>query len=167
MAVLETQTEMGFKLITVKRCLVLVGIVLLVGAIRHEQQPPTSISKSHFTSPVLTYARMDLPQLATNGGFLDNINLSLDPPAIIHDPDSPLARLNFQSDLPSGSFDPLPPRLGDATKPRLTVADRKLNYELFGSGGFALRLNLKPAYSNPNAPVPTSLDPGFGISLKF
>jgi hypothetical protein len=47
------------------------------------------------------------------------------------------------------------------------MADQKLNYELFGSEGFALKLNLAPAYPYPEAPIPTRLDPGFGISIKF
>jgi hypothetical protein len=47
------------------------------------------------------------------------------------------------------------------------VVDRKLNYELFGSEGFALKLNLEPAYPNPEALIPTRLDPGFGVSIKF
>jgi hypothetical protein len=108
-----------------------------------------------------------VPHPATNSGFLDDITLSFDPPVIIHDPDLDRASLNLQRDLPSGSFDRLQPRSGDATKHALTVADRQLNYELFGSEGFAFKLNLKPAYPNPAAAIPTGLDPGFGISLKF
>ena len=162
---------MGFKLINLKQCLVLVvvlvGIILLVGTIRHEQKPPTATGKSHFTTPILTYARMALPQPATNSGFLDNINLSFDPQVKIHDPDPYLARLNFQSDLPSGSFDKLQPGLGNATKSRLTVADRRLNYELFNSGSFVFKVNLKPGYSYPEALIPTRLDPGLDISIKF
>ena len=161
---------MGFKLINLKRCLALaglVGIILLIGAILHVKQPPAATSQSHFTVPELTCAKMDLPHPATNSGFLDNINLSLDPPVIIHDPDPNHASLNFQGDIPLGSFDQLQPRPGDTTKPALTVADKKLNYELFGSEGFAFKLNLKPAYPNSEALIPTRLDPGFGVSLKF
>jgi hypothetical protein len=110
---------------------------------------------------------MDVPHPATNSGFLDNITLSLEPPVIIHDPDLDRASLNLQRDLPSGNFGRLQPRSGDATKHALTVADRQLNYELFGSEGFAFKLSLKPAYPNPAAAIPTGLDPGFGISLKF
>ena len=161
---------MGFKLINLKRCLALVGlfgIILLMGAILHVKQPPAATSQSHFTLPELTYAKMETPHPATNSGFLDDINISLDPPVIFHDPDPYHASLNFQRDLPSGSFDKLPPRPGDTTRPTFTVADRKLNYELFGSEGFAFKLSLKPAYPNPAAAIPTGLDPGFGISLKF
>ena len=161
---------MGLKLINLKRCLALaglVGIILLIGAILHVKQPPAATSQSHFTTPELTYARMDPPHPATNSGFLDNITLSLDPPVIIHDPELDHASLNFQGDIPLGNFDQLQPRPGDTTKPALTVADKKLNYELFGSEGFALKLNLTPAYPNPEALIPTRLDPGFGISLKF
>jgi hypothetical protein len=161
---------MEFKLINLKQCLVFVGfvgIILLMGAILYLKQPPAPTSQSHLIAPELTYARMDLPHPATNSGFLDNITLSLDPPVIIHDPELDHASLNFQRDLPSGSFDQLQPRPGDSTKNALTVADRQLNYELYGSEGFAFKLNLKPAYPNPAAALPTRLDPGFGISLKF
>jgi hypothetical protein len=161
---------MEFKLINLKRCLAiagLVGIILLMGAILHVKQPPAATSQSHLIIPELTYARMDPPHPATNSGFLDNINLSLEPPVIIHDPDLDRASLNLQRDLPSGSFGKLQPGPGDATKHALTVADRQLNYELFGSEDFAFKLSLKPAYPNPAAAIPTGLDPGFGINLKF
>ena len=59
------------------------------------------------------------------------------------------------------------PRLGNATKSRLTVADRRLNYELFNSGSFAFKVNLKPGYPYPEALIPTRLDPGLDISIKF
>lgn len=170
MAALGTQTEMGFKLIHMKRCLALVGlvgIILLMGAILHVKKPPAATSQSHFIAPELTYARMGLPHPATNSGFLDDINISLNPPVPIHDPDPYRASLNLQRDLPSGSFARLQPRPGDATKPALTVADRKLNYELLGSEVFAFKLNLKPAYPYPEATIPTGLDPGFGVSIKF
>ena len=161
---------MGFKLINLKHCLVfvgLVGIILPMGAILHVKPPPAPTSQSPLTTPELTYARMDLPHPATNSGFLDDINISLDPPVIFHDPAPYHASLNFQRDLPSGSVDKLQPRPGVITKPALTVADRKLNYELIGSGGFTLKLNLTPAYPKPEALIPTRLDPGFGVSIKF
>ena len=161
---------MGFKLINLKRCLALVGlvgIILLMGAILHVKQPPAATSQSHLTTPELTYARMDPPHPATNSGFLDDIKISFDPPVTIHDPDLDHASLNLQRDLPSGSYDQLQSRSGNTTKHALTVADRQLNYELLDSEGFALKLNLKPAYPNPAAAIPTGLDPGFGISLKF
>jgi hypothetical protein len=166
------QTEMGSKLINLKRCLTLVGlvgIILLIGAILHVKQPPAATSQNHFTVPELTYAKLNVPHPATNSGFLDGIRISFDPPpVIIRDPDLNRASLNVQSDLPSGSYDQLQPRSGNnTTKHAVTVADRQLNYELYSSEGFAFKLNLKPAYPNPAAALPTGLDPGFGISLKF
>jgi len=158
---------MRFKLINLKRCLILVGILFLAEAIWYMKPPPPAIGKSHFTTPVLTYAKTDLPCPATNSGFLDDINLSLDAPATIHDSGPNHAGFNFQKDLPSGSFNQLPPKSGDATKTALTVENRELNYELFGSEGFAFKLNLKPGYPNPEAPIPTRLDPGLGVSFKF
>jgi hypothetical protein len=161
---------MEFKLIHMKRCLALVGfvgIILLMGAFLQLKKAPAATSHSHFTAPELTYTRMDLPQPARKGGFLDDINISFDPPAKIQDSDPYHASLDLQRDLPSGSFARLPPRPGDATNPALTVVDRKLNYELFDSEGFALKVNLEPAYPYPEALIPTRLDPGFGVSIKF
>ena len=158
---------MGSKFTKLNRCLALVGILFLVGTIRHVKQPPTATSESHFTTPLLTYAQTNLSHPATNSDFLDDIKLSPDASVTIHDSDPHHAGFNFQKDLPSGSFDQLPRRSGNATKPAFTVVNRELDYELFGSEGFAFKLNLKPAYPNPAAALPTRLDPGFGISLKF
>ena len=120
-------------------------------------------------APVYVDGRLgSIPHPATNNsGFLDNINLSLNLPVEIPATHLNYTSLNFQRDLPSGRFEELQPRLGEAPKPALTVADRKLNYELLGSQGFALKLNLTPVYLNPEAIIPKSLAPGLGISIKF
>jgi hypothetical protein len=47
------------------------------------------------------------------------------------------------------------------------VVDSKINYELLGSKDFSLKLNLTPAYAKPEALIPTRLDPGVGVTLKF
>jgi len=93
--------------------------------------------------------------------------LSPDAPVTIHDSDPHHAGFNFQKDLPSGSFNQLPRRSGDASKPAFTVVNRELNYELFGSEGFAFKLNLKPWYPNPDAPLPNAPGPRLRISIKF
>jgi hypothetical protein len=108
-----------------------------------------------------------IPHPATNSGFLDNINLSLNPPVEISATDLNDTSLNFQRDLPSGSFEELQPRPGEAPNPVFTLADRKLNYELLGSKGFALKLNLTPVYLNREAIIPKSLTSGLDISIKF
>ena len=160
---------MGFQFINWKRCLALVGIIILAGAIWHVKQSPAATSESSFTLPVpvLTYAKTDPPQPATNSGFLDDIKLSYDLPVTIHDSESNHTSFNFQKDLPSGSFNQLPFRPGVATKTALTVENRELNYKRFGSEGFAFKLNLKPGYTDPRVLIPTRLDPGFGVSFKF
>jgi len=158
---------MGFQRINLKQCLVLGGVVLLMTAIGKEKLPLASTSRNGFTSPQLTYARMNLPPPATNSAFLDHINLSLDPPAEVSTADLNDAGLNFPSDLPVGRLAEWQSRPGNATKHALSVADRKLNYELFGSEDFAFKLNLTPTYPRPEAMMPTGLGPGFGISLKF
>ena len=108
-----------------------------------------------------------IPHPATNSAFLGNINLPLNPPVEIPATDLNDTSYNFQRNLPSGSFNELQPRPGDEPKPVLTVADRKLNYELLSSKGIALKLNLAPVYLYPGAIIPTSLAPGLGISIKF
>src|SRR6202142_700661 len=149
-----------------KQCLALVGIILLMGAILSEQKLLAATSISHLTAPELTYARTEMPHPATNSGFLDNIQLSYEPGVEIHDPDPRSASHSLQTDFPTGSFDQFQPRSGHTPKPGLTMADRKLNYQLLGSGGFAFKLNLTPAYRYPEESTPTGLDPGFGISIK-
>jgi hypothetical protein len=158
---------MGSKFTKLNRCLALVGIIFLVGTIRHVKQPTTATSESQFTTPLLTYAQTNLSHPTTNSGFLDDIKLSPDAPVTIHDPDPHHAGFNFQKDLPSGSFDQLPRRSGDATKPAFTVVNWELDYELFNSEGFAFKLNLKPGYPDPRVLIPTRLDPGLGVSIKF
>ena len=150
-----------------KQGLALVGMTVLMGAVLPEQKHPEATGTSHFTAPELTYARMDNPPPPTNSGFLDQVNLSYDPGVAIHDPDPQSASRSLQPDLTAGSYDQLPPKPGPVPKPGFTVADRKLNYQLLGSGGFAFKLNLTPAYPHPQASIPTGLDPGFGISIKF
>lgn len=109
-----------------------------------------------------------IPHPATNhNGFLDNINLSLNPPVEIPATNSNATSLNFQRDHPSRSIDELKPKPAEASKPLFTVADRKLNYELLGSKDFALKLNMTPVYLNPEAIIPERLVPGLGISIKF
>ena len=160
---------MGFKLINLKRYVALVGIIILAGAIRHVKQPPAATSESSFTlpAPVLTYAKTDPPHPATNSGFLDDIKLSYDLPVTIHNSESNHTSFNFQKDLPSGSFAQLPRRSGNATKSAFTVVNRELDYELFGSEGFAFKLNLKPGNPDPRVLIPTRLDPGLGVTIKF
>jgi len=157
---------MAYKGSTLKRCLALTGVIFLTGTILHEKKPAAA-SDSRLTVPELTYAWVDIPQPATNRGFLDNVNLSLESPVKMRDPDPDHAGSIFRRDLPSGNFDRLQTKLGDATKPAFTMTNRELSYKLFGSGGFAFKLNLKPAYSNPEVLAPMRVDSGFGISIKF
>ena len=109
-----------------------------------------------------------IPHPATNNsGFLDNINLSLNPSVGFPATHLNDTSLNFQRDLPSRSIDELQPKSGESPKSALTVEDRKLNYELLGSKSFALKLNLTPVYPNREAIIPERVVPGLGISLKF
>jgi hypothetical protein len=151
-----------------KRYLVLAGMILLAGVIfLYEEKLPVETSASRIATPALTFEKIDMPQVATNSHFLDDINLTYDPMVIIRDPTPQPASLVYAKDLPSARLGRISAAPGDTAEPTLTVADRKLNYELIGSEGFSLKLNLAPAYPNPEALIPTRLDPGVGLSIKF
>jgi hypothetical protein len=152
-----------------KRYLVLAGMILLAAVIYvSEEKPRVETGESHVpTPPELTLAKMEVPQVATNSHFLDNINISYDTAVKIQDPDPQPASLANGNDLPYASPGKIRPKPEDTTPPPLTVAGRKLNYELLGSDSFSLKFNLTPAYPNPEALVPTRLDPGVGVSIKF
>jgi hypothetical protein len=143
------------------------GLVLFFEKYSCSPQHHASKHPAGLSGITRTNINESIPHPATNTGFLDNKNLSLNPPVKIPATDLNDTSLNFQRDLPSGSFEELQPRPGDAPKPALTVADRKLNYELLGSKGFALELNLTPVYLNREAIIPERLVPGLGISIKF
>ncbi|MFZ0827972.1 MAG: hypothetical protein WAO02_11170 [Verrucomicrobiia bacterium] len=151
-----------------KRYLSIAGIILLVGVVLlYEEKHEVETDDTRIVSPELTYARMEMPQLATNGSFLDHINISYDPMMNLHDSEPQRASLALEKDPPPASLGRLQPRLVETRDPLLTVVDRQLNFELFGAEGFTLKLNLKPAYPNPTALIPTRLDPGIGVSIKF
>ncbi len=151
-----------------KRYLVLAGMILLAGVIYlYEEKPSAEARPSRLAAPELTYEPMAVPQVATNSHFLDDINLSYEPMAVFRDPAPQPNSLADGKALPPANLGNLRSRPGDLAEPALTVADRKLNYELIGSEGFSFKLNLAPAYPNPEALIPTRLDPGFGVSIKF
>jgi hypothetical protein len=150
-----------------RHAFVLGGIILLAGAILYETRPPAATGPSPIITPELTYTRAHPLTPPMNADFLDNIQLSLDAPVKTSDPDSIRARLNLQNNLPAAGYDRLQPRPGGTTKTAFTLEDRQLNYELFGSQDFALKLSLKAVYANPEALLPTRLDPALGVSVKF
>ncbi len=152
-----------------KRYLVLAGMILLAAVIFfYEEKPQGEIRESHIPPPPgLTLAKMDGPPVATNGHFLDNISLSFEPLVKIQDPDPHPASFVYEKDLPSASPGKIRPKPDDTPAPVLTVANSKLNYELLGSEDFSLKFNLTPAYPKPEALIPTRLDPGVGVTIKF
>ena len=151
-----------------KRYLVLAGMILLAWVIFfREEKPRVETVESRIPSPALTYAKIETPQPTAGSHFLDNINLSYDSaPAI---PDSSLNRATpiYDKTLPAAGLGKLRPKPDDTAPPVITVADRKLNYEVLGTEDFSLKFNLTPAYPNPGALIPTRLDPGIGLSIKF
>jgi hypothetical protein len=148
--------------------MVLAGMVLLAGVIFfHEEKPRVKAVESHILAPTLTYAKIETPQPTADSHFLDNINLSYDSVPTI--PDSGLNRATpiYDKTLPAAGSGKLRPKPDDTAPPVITVADRKLNYEVLGTEDFSLKFNLTPGYPNPEALIPTRLDPGIGLSIKF
>jgi len=150
-----------------KRGVAIVAIVLLVGMFLLKHKLPAATGISHIPAPQLTYAQPATRPEATNGGFLDNINVSLKPPPKIHDPSPASAGLSLHNDSPPANPAKLQTRPADTIKTPITWKDRELNYEVFGSDNLTLKLNLKPTCPNPNTFFPTRLDPGLGVSIKF
>jgi hypothetical protein len=168
-AVFDLLIEQTIEPFIMKRYLVLAGMILLAAIISfYEEKPRVETGESHIPSPPgLTFARMEVPPAATNSHFLDDVNLTYDPMVKIQDSAPRRASLADGKDLPSANPERIKSKPEDPTAPVITVVDSKINYELLGSKDFSLKLNLTPAYANPEALIPTRLDPGVGVTLKF
>lgn len=155
--------------IFMKRYLTMAGIILVVGIVLYleEREVEEESGASRIPSPELTLAAMAMPQLPTNGSFLENVTISYEPVVKIQDTDLQRVSLVFEKNPPPVNLEDLRPRPGNTRDPVLTFADRQLNYELFGAQGFSFKLNFKPGYPNPEALVPSRVDPGLGVSIKF
>ena len=85
---------------------------------------------------------------------------------------APESRLSYSNLSPEEAFklataERFQSRLEVRSEPVLTVQDRQVVYSLFGSGGFSLKFNLKPAYPSPEAWIPTRVYPGISGSFSF
>lgn len=150
-----------------KRPLVLVGIILLVGGVLFEEKHRAETFKHHIVAPELSYPELEAQCLATNGSFSGRVNLWDN--ALVKSEDAHLnhASLAVQGNLNPAGFETLQPNPGNQSEPAITVLDREVTYALFASRDFTLTLNLKPEYSNPDALMPSHIDPGIRGSISF
>jgi hypothetical protein len=150
-----------------KRPLLLAGIILLAGGVLYEEKHRAAILYHPIVAPELAYPELEAQSLATNGSFLDNINLWDHSRVKTDEAGLSYTSFAFQKDFAPASFERLQSNLGGKTEPMLTVLDREVVYALFATRDFTLTLNLKPAYSNPQALMPSHIDAGLGGSISF
>jgi hypothetical protein len=149
-----------------KRAWVFIGIILLMGVILFEEKHRAETIKNHLP-PVVLRDPAAVPYAVEDSNFSDHVDLWGDPWVKTGEIRLDSASLSFQTDSRPASVEQFQSRLDYKTEPVLTVQDRQVAYSLFEAGGFTLTLNLKPAYPNPQALVPTGLDAGIGGSFSF
>ena len=151
-----------------RRWFIISGIILLLGAALYERPPTAAPETSSIKVPELTPNRTTLSPPAADSGFLDNINLSLEPADRSNALDPSRAKINFQRDLSTASTANLHARPdNNATRLQLTMENQELNLEVPVTKDFAFKLNFKPVYSQPDSLIPARVDPTFGVSVKF
>ncbi len=112
----------------------------------------------------------DLPEESFQieaSNFSDSVDLWGDPWIKPDEVDSSYASLAFPEELHPANFEKFHPRLEYQADPLLTVSDRQLVYSLIGSSTFNLKLNFKPAFTNPDTWIPTRITPGISGSFNF
>jgi hypothetical protein len=149
-----------------KRVWVFIVIILLVAGVLFEEKHRAQTMKNHLP-PVVLGDPAEAPYLVKDSNFSDNVDLWGNSQGKTGEADSGYISLTFQNDLKSANFEKFQSQLDDKSESVLTVQDREVAYALFEVGGFTLTLNLKPAYPNPQALLPTRLDAGIGGSFSF
>jgi hypothetical protein len=164
---------------------VVVGVAGIVGKVWHAPKPPTEPVKPGpplvtTTTPTVTpnpppATMTELPSPLPfefiaelpPSDFSGQVDLWGEP--WVKAPESPLsyASLSPEEAFKLATAERFQSRLDGRSEPVLTVHDRQVVYSLFGSGGFSLKVNLKPAYPSPEAWIPTRVDPGISGSFSF
>jgi hypothetical protein len=152
-----------------KRVWMLIGIILLLGCVLFEEKHRAATAQKHLapsglTDPPAPFPAED-PFKASN--FSDQVDLWGEPWVKTPTADLNDAGLNFLNGLKPASFEKFQSRLDYKTEPVVTVLDREVACALFELGGFKLSLNLKPAYPNPEALLPSRIDPAIRGSFSF
>ena len=163
---------------------VAVGVAGIVGKVWHAPKPPTQPVNPRPPSATTTKPVTPNPSLATltelpsplpfeftaelpPSDFSGQVDLWGEPWV-----KAPESQLSYASLSPEEAFklataERFQSRLEVRSEPVLTVQDRQVVYSLFGSGGFSLKFNLKPAYPSPEAWIPTRIYPGISGSFSF
>jgi hypothetical protein len=149
-----------------KRAWVFIGIILLVGGILFEEKHRAETIKNHLP-PVVLGDPAAAPYMVRGNNFSDYVDLWGDPWVKTAHADSGYASLVFENDPKTASFEKFQSKLDYEAAPMITVQDREVAYALFQAGSFTLKLNLKPAYPNPEAILPTRIDASLGGSFSF
>jgi hypothetical protein len=149
-----------------KRALIFIGIILVAGGGLFAKRHRAATVKNHLPPVTLTDPAA-VPFVVKASNFSDYVDLWGDPWAKTADTGSGYTSLVFGKEPPPASFETFQPKLDNQVEPVVTVLDRELAYSFFQLGGFKLNLNLKPAYPNPDAILPTRIDPGLSGSFSF
>lgn len=99
--------------------------------------------------------------------FSNQVDLWSQPWLSAEEAESGFANPGFGKGPASASFEKFQPRMVFHAEPVVTVQDRQVVLSLFELGTFQMRLNLKPAFANPDALMPTSINPGISGSFSF
>jgi hypothetical protein len=149
-----------------KRAWIFIGIILLVAGVVFEEKHRAETIKNHLP-PVAMRDPAAAPYVVKANNFSDYVDLWGNPWVETDDPDLTYAKIASGSDPKPASVEKFKSRLDYHPEPVLTVQDRQVGYSLLDFGGFKLNVNLKPAYSTPDALLPTRIDPGISGSFSF
>jgi hypothetical protein len=151
-----------------KRAWLIIGIILLLGGVVFEEKHRAETVKKH-TFPAISTEQdpEEDTYLIPKSNFSGQVDLWGDPWVKTDDPDLTYASLAFKNGLKEASIEKFQARPDNGAEPVLTVLDRQVAYALFELGGVKLKFNLKPAFPNPEALLPTRLDPSITGSFSF
>ena len=149
-----------------KRAAVFIGIILVAGGGLFAKRHRAGTITNHLP-PVVLGDPAAAPYVVRDNNFSDYVDLWGDPWVKTAHADSGYTSLVFENDPKTASFEKLQSKLDYEAAPMITVQDREIAWALFQDGSFTLKLNLKPAYPNPEAILPTRIDASLGGSFSF
>ena len=154
-----------------KRVWLFIGAILVTGVVLFEEQHRAETAHKHVSPDALMNAPVPTKLAAADpiplSNFSDQVDLWGDP--WVRTPPGNLTGpgLDSQDSLKPANLDKFRTRLEYKADPMVTVVDRQAAVSLLQLGGFKLNLNLKPEYPNPEAILPSRIDPGFSASFDF
>ena len=150
-----------------KRPLALIAVVLFVSGIVFEAKHRAATLKNHIPPVESAYPDMEAQYLITNSDFAGHVDLWGAPMVKTPQVNYNYGSQAFKDNLTPANFEKLQATVNYKTEPVLTVLDREIAVALFSIGDFNMTLNLKPAYANPDAIMPSHIDAGIGGSFSF